>query len=292
MVATTQIESGVWIKAGNFESQREIFEKVQQYGEEQLILPLQPVVDLTRSSQRCRLCLDATVLNRLIHRATMELNKIDQLLIRWKFYKHYMQLDVSKMYWKILVHPSFQNLQHLLWRFTPDEPLVLYRHSNLIMGVVDSSAIAILCSHKATEDEKHKYPRLPDIIRKDSYADNITILSNNKNTMLQDSRDMICALERHNLDLHKFVSDDPALLREFDANLIHPDLTSTLQQIWTGSSVEQGVQDDGACMIPIALMREKYVIPHPTAKDSNLQMVVPAKNLGMRCAVDLNHAQT
>lgn len=142
------------------------------------------------------------------------------------------------------------------------------------MGVCDSSSIAILCSQKATEDEKHDYPRLPSIIKKAGYADNITILSSSIDRVIQDLKDMIIVMDKHNLDLHKFIGDNPIILNQFSPDVMHPDINAILQECNENPPMDC---DTSSHMVQIPMLGETCVLPDSTYKEAHMQMVVPAR---------------
>ena len=45
-------------------------------------------------------------------------------------------------------------------------------------------------------------------------------------------------------------------------------------------------------MLAIPMLEETYVLLHPTYKQANMKMAVPARNLGVWCAIDLSKWET
>lgn len=74
---------------------------------------------------------------------------IVNILTRFRRHTFVFTTDVVKMYRAIFIRHEDRNLQHVLWRSSPDKPLREYRLNTITYGLSYSPYLAIRCSRRA-----------------------------------------------------------------------------------------------------------------------------------------------
>ena len=131
---------------GDWKSYKPEFNKDQEPGKENILLPWQTVIDSNKTSEhsKIRMCLDGTESNKLLYKIEADMPDLQDILISWKTAKEWCTVDIVKMFWTIETSPNDAKLQHCLWRDSKEEELLLYLFKRVVMGLSDSPGIASL----------------------------------------------------------------------------------------------------------------------------------------------------
>lgn len=69
-------------------------------------------------------------------------------LIRFRKYKYVVCADMEKMYRMCLVNEQQRNLQQIVWRENPNQPLDIYQLNTITYGTASAPFMAIRCLHQ------------------------------------------------------------------------------------------------------------------------------------------------
>ena len=95
------------------------------------------------------------------------------ILIRFRTHTFVMITDIEKMYRQINIHPTQQNLQLILWRDTPDNPVKTYKLSTVTYGTASAPYLATRTLKQLALDEKRHLPAASRVIMEDCYVDDV-----------------------------------------------------------------------------------------------------------------------
>lgn len=98
-------------------------------------------------------------------------DSIFNILIRFRQYKYVLCGDIEKMYRQILVDESDRDLQLILWRDNPSQPLKTYRLNTLTYGFSSASFLSTRCLWQLGEECSD--PLIKRVIQQDFYVDDL-----------------------------------------------------------------------------------------------------------------------
>ena len=143
-------------------------------------IPWRAVWKLSSISTPCRIVFDAshptrsgTSLNDILAKGTNNLNKLQEILLRWSIRRVGLHTDVSKMYNTVKLDPSHWPFQRYIWHDeldptkTPHQKVI----KTLIYGVRSSGNQAVQGLRQIAEIHKEEYPLVSKIIKDDVYVD-------------------------------------------------------------------------------------------------------------------------
>ncbi|UYV81596.1 hypothetical protein LAZ67_20001650 [Cordylochernes scorpioides] len=81
--------------------------------------------------------------------------------------------DIEKMYRQIRIHPEDADYQRILWRPSPEEPVVDYRLLTVTYGTTSAPFLAMRTLQQLAEDEGHNYPEASRVTLNDFYVDDL-----------------------------------------------------------------------------------------------------------------------
>jgi hypothetical protein len=74
----------------------------------------------------------------------------------------------AKMYRQIVVHPQDRDLQRILWRYSPDEPIQEYRLTTVTYGTSSAPFLATRCLKKLADNNDQQNPRATHVTKMSS----------------------------------------------------------------------------------------------------------------------------
>lgn len=80
------------------------------------------------------------------------------IIARFRSYKYVMSSDIEKMYRQVWVSNADVNLQRILWRSQPDEPIIEYKLKTVTYGTTPASYLATGCLTRLAEEMKELFP--------------------------------------------------------------------------------------------------------------------------------------
>lgn len=100
-------------------------------------------------------------------------NDITDILRRFIKHKYAVCVDITKMYRQILVHERDRSLRKIVWRFSPNNPLLTYMLNTVTYGTASAPYLAIRCLKQLAEDVQNIDPLASNIIKHDFYVDDL-----------------------------------------------------------------------------------------------------------------------
>ena len=159
------------------EQRKKIFSNALKY-----FIPWRAVWNGNSLSTPCRPVFDAShptstgvSLNMTLAKGRNNMNKLLQILIRWRIRRCGFHTDIQKMYNAIKLEEEFWSYQLYFWQKDLDpniEPLIKVIKT-LIYGVTPSGNQAERALRETANLQKDKYPRQCEIVNDDAYVDDI-----------------------------------------------------------------------------------------------------------------------
>ncbi|UYV73416.1 hypothetical protein LAZ67_10003104 [Cordylochernes scorpioides] len=92
---------------------------------------------------------------------------------RFRTYPVAITADIEKMYRQIKIHPEDADYQRILWRPSPEEPVVDYRLLTVTYGTTSAPFLAMRTLQQLAEDEGQNYPEASRVTLNDFYVDDL-----------------------------------------------------------------------------------------------------------------------
>lgn len=105
------------------------------------------------------------------------------ILLRFRQHKYTACADIEKMYRQCLVDENQRDLQLILWRDDPSEPVGIYRLNTVTYGTASAPYLSCRCLKQLASECTD--PEIRRIINEDFYVDDMITGHDDKNTLLQ-----------------------------------------------------------------------------------------------------------
>ncbi|XP_059219534.1 uncharacterized protein LOC131995236 [Stomoxys calcitrans] len=99
-------------------------------------------------------------------------NDLPTIITRWRRYKIGFRSDLEKMFRQIKVIDRHQPYQQILWRGA-DSSINIYELQTVTYGTSPAPYLSIRVLHQLAKDEYHTYPEACDIVKTDTYVDDV-----------------------------------------------------------------------------------------------------------------------
>ena len=143
-------------------------------------LPHHPVIRDSSTTTKTRVVFDGSAksssglsLNDLLHVGPTVQPDLYSIVLRCRTHEVCFTADIAKMYREILIHPEDRNLQRILWRISPDEPIKEYQLNTVTYGTACAPFLATRCLNKLADDNQEHYPQAARAIHNDFYVDDL-----------------------------------------------------------------------------------------------------------------------
>ncbi|XP_066585397.1 uncharacterized protein [Prorops nasuta] len=130
----------------------------------------------------------------------------------WRQYRYAFTADMVKMYRQIVVDPTDQDFQRILWSSTPGEPPVDYRLTTVTYGTSAAPYLAIKTLMQLAKDEGHNFPSGAHCLLHQTYVDDIFSGAEHLNDARHIKDQLISILSTACITLDKWAANDPHIL--------------------------------------------------------------------------------
>ncbi len=189
--------------------------------EESLTTPVHVVFNAS-SKQKGEISLnDALTVGPQIQR------ELSDILIAVRSYQFVFSADVKKMYRMIWIQEQDRDMQHILWRESPDEPICEYQLNTVSYGTRPASFMAMQCLEVIVRNIVREYPEVARLVRMNFYMDDLVAGG--------DNLEELC---RHRKILYDILSNNGFRLRKYCANAQKIVSDIPLELVLNGSNLE------------------------------------------------------
>ncbi|GBM34155.1 hypothetical protein AVEN_256516-1 [Araneus ventricosus] len=140
------------------------------------------------------------------------------LVTRFRTHKYAFSADIQKMYRQILVEPSQRYLQRIVWKETNNSPIKIYELNTVTYGTVSAPFLAMRVLKALADAEHQDFPEAAKIISRDMYMDDILSGAASLTSAKSLQADLSKLLRRGGFELHKWVSNHPAVLNDISTS--------------------------------------------------------------------------
>ncbi|XP_061721102.1 uncharacterized protein LOC133527922 [Cydia pomonella] len=130
-------------------------------------------------------------------------NDIFSILLRFREHRYVACADVAKMYRQILIQPDQRNLQLILWRENPSEPLNIYQLNTVTFGTSSGAFLAIRCLNQLAKECADE--AVSRTILEDCYVDDLITGNNDKHVLIDICEKVTDVLQSGCFPLRKWV---------------------------------------------------------------------------------------
>lgn len=111
------------------------------------------------------------------------------------------------MYRQIKMDSDSSDFQRIVWRFSPDQPMMDYRFTTVTYGTAAAAFLAIRSLHQLAIDEKINFPIESKIVLNDFYVDDLMTGCDDIETALHIKTGLNKLLEKGGFELRKWNSN-------------------------------------------------------------------------------------
>lgn len=158
------------------------------------------------------------------------------ILLRFRERQFVLKSDIEKMYRQIFIAPQQRNLQKILWRSSPSEPLRHYELNTVTFGLSPSPFIATRALNYIADN--CQFPEAAAVIKSSFYVDDLVFSfdSVEEGKKLQNQLRYVMASSR--MPMRKWSSNSPELVKDIpleDIESINDESTiiKTLGLVWS-----------------------------------------------------------
>jgi hypothetical protein len=140
-------------------------------------------------------------------------------LIRFRTHEVALTADVEKMYRQILVKPSDRDLQRIVWRESPKDPILTYRLRTATYGTASAPYHATKALQVLAEENREDLPLASAIAGQDFYVDDLMSGAPDVQTALKAKDELLELMKRGGLHLRKWSSNSTEVLESLPSEL-------------------------------------------------------------------------
>ncbi|XP_032798778.2 uncharacterized protein LOC116935610 [Daphnia magna] len=129
-------------------------------------------------------------LNDMLHQGPDLLTSQVAVLLRFRQFPVPISGDIEKMYHQVQVPASDQSALRFLYQAPGiNEPIKAFQMTRHVFGAVSSPTTCIFALRKTTEDNRHLYPKVADLVLSNTYVYNLLYSAENEDDAIHDAKD-------------------------------------------------------------------------------------------------------
>ncbi|XP_015109511.1 uncharacterized protein LOC107036228 [Diachasma alloeum] len=137
---------------------------------------------------------------------------IFSLLTRFRTHQYVITADIEKMYRQFWIREEDRPYK-LIWWKDKDGNEKVFHLNTVTFGLSAAPYLAIRCVHQLADDESHEFPHASKILKRDSYVDDLLSGADTFEEALQLRDDITALLQKGQLNLRQWASNDLRLLQ-------------------------------------------------------------------------------
>ncbi|XP_024874479.1 uncharacterized protein LOC112456282 [Temnothorax curvispinosus] len=144
---------------------------------------------------------------------------LSDIIIRLRQHEYALAADIIKMYRQVEVADKHRKYQRIVWRWSPNGPILIIQLNTVTYGMTSSSFEAIRSMQETAHQAKKHYPRACEVIIKDFYVDDLLTGANSIEELKKLKHDIVNVLSSAKFELSKWKSNT-AKISESDNNKV------------------------------------------------------------------------
>ncbi|CAG9133315.1 unnamed protein product [Plutella xylostella] len=189
------------------------------------IIPHHGVLREDKSTALLRPVLDASCktssgvsLNEVLHSGPNLQGDLFKIILNFRLHAVAMTADCKQMFLQIMLRESDRRYQRILYRFNPNDPLVLYQFNRVCFGLKSSPFHALRTVQQLVDDDGAEYPRAAEIVPSCLYMDDIAFSVDTEQEAVDAAKQLIQMFKGAQWDLVKWNSNSQYALNELPAS--------------------------------------------------------------------------
>ncbi|XP_055584794.1 uncharacterized protein LOC129737659 [Uranotaenia lowii] len=189
-------------------------------------MPHHPVQKPDSTTTKLRVVFDASCrttsgvsLNEALMVGPVVQDDLLSIVLRFRFRKIAIVADIAKMYRMVRMNPADQSLQHILWRFSPEEPVKSYQMTTVTYGTASAPYLATKSLQRLAQDGESSYPAAAAVIKKDVYVDDLMTGTDDPEEGAQLVSAVNTLTNSAGFILRKYCSNSPEILSKISPEL-------------------------------------------------------------------------
>ena len=139
-------------------------------------------------------------------------DNLTDVIHRFRLHPVAFTADIAKMYRQIKVKEDETKFQHILWRESPDHPILEYRLNTVTYGTASAPYLAVKCLQQLSEDNRLTYPFAAEAARKNFYVDDLMKSSPDLPVAMETQRQLVEMCSSGRFPLRKWTSNSKEFL--------------------------------------------------------------------------------
>jgi len=148
----------------------------------------------------------------LMHGPTVQAD-VFTILVRFRMHQYVVTADIEKMFRQVMIDQRDWNLQRIVWRDSPAEPLKTFNLTTVTYGMKPASFLATQCLVTLANLVHSEYPRASQAIKNDIYMDDLMTGAETEDDCMKLLQEINAILISANLPLRKWCSNSTRVLQ-------------------------------------------------------------------------------
>ncbi|XP_063989071.1 uncharacterized protein LOC135168622 [Diachasmimorpha longicaudata] len=147
-----------------------------------------------------------------------------EIALRFREHQIVLLADIEKMYKQIRLHPDDAQYQLILWRENENDRLQTYKIPVVLFGSASAPFSATRVLNQLADDEETKFPLASQVIKRDSYVDNVLTGADAIEKAIELRDQLISLTKAGEFTLRKWISNDLRVIQSLPDSLTNVDL--------------------------------------------------------------------
>ncbi|XP_008183125.1 uncharacterized protein LOC103309446 [Acyrthosiphon pisum] len=148
----------------------------------------------------------------LMHGPTVQAD-VFTILARFRMHQYTLMADIEKMFRQVLIDEKDWNLQRIVWRESPTEPIKTFNLTTVTYGMKPASFLATQCLVTLAHLVHNEYPRASEVIKNDIYMDDLMTGAETEEDCIKLQQELNTILISAKLPLRKWCSNSTKVLQ-------------------------------------------------------------------------------
>ena len=192
-------------------------------------LQTHPIIRKDHETTKCRIVMNAGAkdrngnsLNDLLHQGPCLLKDLLMILLRFRFKKWVLIMDIQKMFLRIKLHDDIDCLRYVWRNCNTEQRIEILRMLAVTFGVNSSPFQAVYTVLKHSEVFEQDFPDAKTAIHDDMYMDDVGTGTMEKQEAIKLAKELLDLLWLASMIPHKFAANDKDILQHIPAELHAP----------------------------------------------------------------------
>lgn len=185
------------------------------------VIPHHGVIREDKVTTKLRVVIDASAktdsgqsLNDLLHSGPNLQGDLFEIILNFRLHAVALTADCRQMFMQIVVRASDRRFQKIVYRFDPQEPLLLYQFNRVCFGIKSSPFHALRTVKQLVADDGPNYPQASQIVSTSLYMDDIVFSVETETEAKAVSKELTDLFKGAQWDLVKWNSNSKAALED------------------------------------------------------------------------------